>query len=388
MKTVNEPNIAIILFPWASSTPYKFTSTIIGIIEPITPNIYLITVKKKLFIKNPNLKVLNIYLKVHYAKTKTPIWYSYTLWILKFILIEIYTSIQLIRILKKIDTVIFMSYPFDLLPLLITKIFKKKIITPAMGSPSINYKKTSKKTFFSLIIYNFLKLSETLTFRLSDLIIVQSRNVINFIGLDKYRSKVRCSGDYLDTNIFEIKKQLKDRNNLIGYIGRLAEGKGLIELVNSMNMILEEFNDAKFLIGGTGSLENEIQCEIENMGLDNSVEIPGWIPPDRFVDYLNRLKLYVFPSDSEGLPIGILEAMACGTPVLATSVGGIPDVIKDGETGFILENNSPECIAKNVVRALKHPHLDEIVANAREKIEKEYKFDNVVENYKKFLIDD
>ena len=62
--------------------------------------------------------------------------------------------------------------------------------------------------------------------------------------------------------------------------------------------------------------------------------------------------------------------MACGTPVLATSVGAIPDVIKDGETGFIMEDNSPECIAKNVRRALEHPELEKIVKNERELVEK------------------
>ena len=50
--------------------------------------------------------------------------------------------------------------------------------------------------------------------------------------------------------------------------------------------------------------------------------------------------------------------MGCGTPVLATSVGGVPDVIKDKETGFIMEDNSPECIAENIERVLNHPDLD------------------------------
>ena len=104
-----------------------------------------------------------------------------------------------------------------------------------------------------------------------------------------------------------------------------------------------------------------------------------------FQDYLNELKLLVLPSYTEGLPNIMLEAMACGTPVLATPVGAIPDVIKDGETGFIMENNSPERIAENVIRALNDSNLDIIVKNARELVEKDFTYEAAVERYRKIL---
>ncbi|MFC1994375.1 glycosyltransferase, partial [Chloroflexota bacterium] len=101
--------------------------------------------------------------------------------------------------------------------------------------------------------------------------------------------------------------------------------------------------------------------------------------------YLNDLKLLILPSYSEGLPKSVIEAMACGTPVLATSVGGIPDVIKDGETGFIMEDNSPETIAQNVVRALNNPNLEQITQNARKLVEQEYSCEIIVGKYKQAL---
>ena len=77
--------------------------------------------------------------------------------------------------------------------------------------------------------------------------------------------------------------------------------------------------------------------------------------------------------------------MACGTPVLATPVGGVPDLIKDDEMGFIMEGNSPECITKNVIRVLNYPNRNEIVKNARELVEKEFTYEAAVERYKKTL---
>jgi len=115
------------------------------------------------------------------------------------------------------------------------------------------------------------------------------------------------------------------------------------------------------------------------------VQIVDWTPHKNLIDILNTLKLLVLPSYTEGLPNVILEAMACGTPVLATPVGAIPDIIKDGETGFIMEDNSPECIAKNIVRALNHPDLEKIAENGRRLVEQEFTFEKAVKRWKKIL---
>ena len=95
--------------------------------------------------------------------------------------------------------------------------------------------------------------------------------------------------------------------------------------------------------------------------------------------------MLVVPSCTESGPAIAFEAMTCGTPVLATPVGRIPDVVKDGETGFIMESNSPECIAQNIARALNHPDLEQITRNARALVEREFTCEAVVEKYRNML---
>ena len=81
----------------------------------------------------------------------------------------------------------------------------------------------------------------------------------------------------------------------------------------------------------------------------------------------------------------MFEMTAYRTPVLATSVGTIPDVIIGRKIGFIIENNSPECIAANVIRALSSPDLERIAENGRRFVEENFSFEKTVENWKGIL---
>lgn len=106
------------------------------------------------------------------------------------------------------------------------------------------------------------------------------------------------------------------------------------------------------------------------------VEILGWIWREKIAVYLNELKLLILPSYAGEVPTILLEAMACETPVLATHVGTMLEIIKNACMDFILEDTSPEGVAKNVLGILEYPELEKIVKNASALIG--YKFSYVV----------
>jgi glycosyltransferase involved in cell wall biosynthesis len=301
--------------------------------------------------------------------------------ILRYVLLEIRISLVLAKISKRIDLYIFFMEGDALLPVLTTKLLRKKTIR---ALPSFIIKETAKSHKGTLLMAR-IKL-QNIAYSLSNKIILHSPNLIKEWGLEKFRNKIFIAHEYfLDFDKFKIKKKIDKRENLVGYIGRLSEEKGTLNFVKAIPMVLEKENKITFLVGGDGQLRAEIERYISEENLKDKVKLVGWIPHDELPEHLNELKLLVIPSYTESGPIIALEAMACGTPILATRVGHILNMVEDGETGFLMENNSPECIAKNIERALNYPSLDEIAKNARELVGREFTYKTAVEMFRKVL---
>ena len=350
-------------------------SNLINILQHFSlGSIYVITGNKGIKLSNENDQKIHIFGIQHKSGANT------VSKIVNHIYLQLRISLKLIRLAKSADIwIFFLDSQALLLPVITAKLMRKKIIF-ALTASLTKSAKVTKDTLANVLVY-----SEAINYKLSTHIILYSENLIKDWNLEKYRNKILIAHEhFLDFDKFKMKKKFDERDNLVGYIGRLSEEKGVLNFVKAIPEILTEKGDLEFLIGGDGQLRDEIEKYLADKNL-NKVKLVGWIPHDELPDYLNELKLVVLPSYTEGLPNIMLEAMACGTPVLATPVGAISDVIKDGETGFIIERNSPECIAKNVIRALEYPNFDEIVDNARELVEREFTYEATVERYKKAL---
>jgi glycosyltransferase involved in cell wall biosynthesis len=231
-------------------------------------------------------------------------------------------------------------------------------------------------------LYYPLRISEDISYSLSHSIIVYSENIIAAWGLKKYANKVSFAHEHIiDVETFKAVDNYCDRKNIVGFIGRLSEEKGILEFVQAIPEIVGKKKDVKFLIVGDGPLASRVNEYLETNGLTGIVEMKGWVPHERLPEYLNQLKLIVIPSYTEGLPNAMLEAMACGAPALAAPVGAIPDMVRDGDNGFIMENNSVSTITSNVIRVFEDENLVSISNNARVFVEKNFSFDATVKNF-------
>lgn len=366
---------------------HVLTFNLLQILKPLADDIFVITGNfPEDAVSTKKIHIINVNSRDNKRNSELS---KYLNFVADFILTQLKFSHTMIKISKDVDIVIFFIGILFLLPMLFAKLLRKKTIIIATGSFSKGVKTTTRKSLFGysgIILGYIYGILEKINYVLSDMIVVYTGNLIQFLGLEKHRNKILVAHrHFMDFDKFKMKKKFDERENLIGYIGRLSEEKGVLNFVKAIPKISKERREIKFLIGGEGYLRDKIEEYLDEKNLNNKVKLASWIPHDKVADYLNELKLVVLPSYTEGLPNVMLEAMACGTPVLATPVGGVPDVIKDGVTGFILEDNSPECIAENVVRVLNYPNLDEIVKNARELIEKGYTYEAAVERYREIL---
>lgn len=152
----------------------------------------------------------------------------------------------------------------------------------------------------------------------------------------------------------------------IGFLGDLIPQKGGDLLVEAIPMISSKFPGALFTFGGTGFEAQRLQRRTAEMGIPERVNFPGQISDA--VAFLAALDVLVFCSrpGHDGMPAVVLEAMACGTPVVATAVAGVPEVIHEGVSGWLVPPNSPQAIADAVIEVLEdRPEVERRAQTAR-----------------------
>ena len=161
------------------------------------------------------------------------------------------------------------------------------------------------------------------------------------------------------------------------FLGRLCKEKGLRELFSILPQLHEQFPQMRLLLGGIWE-DEELRKEAEKM--KEYVTDLGWLQGEAKKDYLRISDLFVFPTYFEGQPVSVLEAMAYQCGIVATNVGGIPQMIEPEQTGLLIEPKDPEGLKSALQKLLSDPELCEYLGkNARAKVQKEYSINKSLE---------
>jgi glycosyltransferase involved in cell wall biosynthesis len=142
---------------------------------------------------------------------------------------------------------------------------------------------------------------------------------------------------------------------VLGTAGRLVELKGLEYLLRAAAALRHEFPTLRVEIAGSGPQRAKLEEELVEFGLGGRVEFLGWV--DNLNTVLPRWDIFVMPSLEEGFPVAALDAMAVGLPVVATRVGGVPELIEDGKTGWLVPPRDVEALASRLRVLLCNPEL-------------------------------
>jgi len=369
-------NIAIIGNPVTNVSSGKFLLKFSKVISKIAQEVYIIN-DGEIDIENRKIHVIGT---TRFVRKIESIKRSNLTALLGFLMAQFGFTIGLVRYTKKVD-VVFVFPIIMFVPVLFAKIMGKKIF---LYEAQDIYSEYSKSGLIARLKFFVLWSTRKIVLDLTDYIIVEGKSIIYQNRIETYQSKTYVCPQFVDKK-YRFTKPYTMRENIVGFIATLDKRKGAIEFALAVRQIREFCKELHFVIVGKGPLLNEVKSILMDHVDSDTVQIIEHVPEDSFSEFINELKLCVLPSTHEGLPNIILEAMACGTPVLATPVGAIPDVIKDAETGFIMEDNSPECIAESVMRVLNYPDLDRIVKNAYKLIEEEYTYGAAIRRYKNAL---
>lgn len=303
--------------------------------------------------------------------------------VINYIYFQFKISFQIIKLKSKVGKwIFFIGGDVLLLPILTARLLKIDAILLLSGSSTETH-----KCYLDNRLWTIFQFLSRITFFFVSKILVYSKSIIKLQKLEKYSSKISIAPRHkINLEIFNIKKTFKDRDSIIGFVGRLSEEKAPMNFLLSVSSIIKKNDDIRFLIIGNGKLKRKIIKYIRKKDLGEKIDVIDWVDHRTLSKYLNDMKLLIIPSHTEGLPNIMLESMACGTPVLANNVGAIPDIIINGKTGFLMENNTPENISRNVIEIIKKHDLEKISLNGKKFVENKFKFELILKNYESILI--
>lgn len=202
-------------------------------------------------------------------------------------------------------------------------------------------------------------------------------------GVDKSRLKLIPLG--VDTTLFSYRKACKTELEWnegqfhLLYVGRLIPKlKGLEELINAVSLLRNEMNIHLHIVGN-GALEKDLRMQVDQLGISSMVTFYGWVEQKELPKYYSAADLSILPSFSEGFGRTILESMSCGTAVLGTHVGGMADLIKEGYTGFLLDEISASSITKKIASVNSNKQLlQQVAVQSRANVLEKFGWDKIM----------
>ncbi|MCQ1535092.1 glycosyltransferase family 4 protein [Methanosarcina sp. KYL-1] len=190
-----------------------------------------------------------------------------------------------------------------------------------------------------------------------------------------------------------ILQEMHQKDSKILSVGRLVESKGVDVLILAMKEVVIKFPDVKLFIVGDGPERNKLETLVENLNLNENVVFVGSVEHSLLPSLYASSDIFVLPSQNiggivEGLGVVLLEAMACGTPVIGSDIGGIKDIIIDGYNGFLVPEKSPGELSTKIIELLSDSEIAiKFTYNGFNTIKNKFSWDRVIDDFSTIYYD-
>jgi len=212
-------------------------------------------------------------------------------------------------------------------------------------------------------------------------------SMIITISQDAKRELVKNSGInpekigviYNGIDISRFKKSDAD-SNVIGTVSRLSQEKDNFTMLEAFKIISSRLDNVSLVIAGDGPLKESLKAKVESLKLEEKVIFLGF--RNDIPEVLSGFSVFALSSLTEGISISLLEAMASGKPVVATNVGGNPEVVSDGETGLLVPPKEPDKMAEAIIKILSDRDMAKRMGEAgRKGVEEKFSLERMVKEY-------
>jgi colanic acid/amylovoran biosynthesis glycosyltransferase len=238
-------------------------------------------------------------------------------------------------------------------------------ILRAMGGPTYSFTVHGPDEFDEPVGFSLGSKIEEAAFvvAISHYSAAQLRRWVSYSEWEKIRL-VHCTvGD----EFFQQAAPIASDSKAFVCVGRLSPQKGQLLLIEAFADALDQGLEASLVLVGDGELRPEIEALIAQRGVAHKVRITGWCDGPQVRQELLASRALVLPSFAEGLPVVIMEAFALGRPVLSTYVAGIPELVRNGENGWLVPAGSREALTEAMVSVIRTPtpELDRMAARGQ-----------------------
>lgn len=201
------------------------------------------------------------------------------------------------------------------------------------------------------------------------------KNMVEF-GIPKEKIVVVPNG--IDFSKYQIPKIPKEKNSIV-IVGRLTKQKGHIYLIKAMHKVIQHFPDAKLYIIGDGYLRNELESYVKNSELEKNIIFMGNESEEEKIERLHKSELFVLPSLHEGFGIVMLEAMACGLPIIASDLPVFREFLNNGQNGYFVEKANSKKFAEKIVELLRSEEKLDSIGRYNQEYVKRFDWDRAAE---------